>query len=141
MKKSAPLIFALIIAWVAWVRWDCIVYKLIPDPALLKTIYQQYDSDSILILFGDICSVCPSGRVIEEVSGQDHVFVFEQDAPDQDIQRFMETYHVVGTPIRDDGSIDRFISKMTRCLKLARSRNNYVITLDKNGGIAAVEKF
>jgi len=117
------------------------VLGLSSPPQLLSEHASQHGTRKALILFGDVCVVCPSGDIVESLVDEELLLIFEETATDGDIQRFMETFHASGLPVTDDGSVREYVEKMASCRKDKRWRYNYFVTLDLSGEIENVERF
>jgi len=117
-----------------WSNRSCLRLSMSPDPSVLERLDVGDQPRDVAFLFGDLCTSCPSGDVMEQVQDEDFTWVFEEGTGDGEIRDFMETFQVMGLPIVDDGTVAEFLQMRARCAgTIEHWRKNYVFTVGPNG--------
>jgi len=129
MKNTVFLIILLIGMALLWSHWPCLRLNFIGSPTALAGLDTTDQSFEVVFLFGDACTACPSGEALDQLRNRAHYWFFEEGTRDGEIQNFMETFEVMGQPLVDDGSIARFLEKLSHCRDDESWHKNYVYTV------------
>jgi len=85
-------------------NWPCISLRLNGTPEIIAEMIESQNPSRVVILFGDQCTTCQSGNVLYAIQNENNINVFEQGTGDGEVQSFVETFEIMGTPIIDDGT-------------------------------------
>jgi len=141
MKKSLLTLVFLAATALIWFNWSCLVFRFSAPPDWFAEQLATLQADRVLVAFGDICTTCPSGEVMETLNDQNLLIVFERGTSNGDIERFMEAFQPIGYPYIDDGSLQHFFEKMAACRNDERWRYNYYLETADNGEIIDIRRF
>jgi len=138
---SRILTICLLLLIVIWWRWDCLIFGTTGTPSFIVEKSRELETETAVFLFGNICSVCPSGDILESLRDQNILFVFDGATRSGEIQRFMETFQMEGIPIIDDGTVQTFLERRAACGGNPGWRHNYYVILNQDNHIQSLERF
>ena len=141
MRRWYPTLLMVIAVSLVWYKWDCLVFRLQSTPDLILAGIEQHGPHRIVVIFGNPCTACDSGLALEQIAREGLLVFFASDYSDHEVRNFMETFRVMGVPRKDDGTIEQFFRRMSRCQKQPSWRRNYTFTVDEAGEIGDLRAF
>jgi len=110
-------------------NWDNLAWKLTPLPDVLVDHLEAERPARVVFLYGgDLCTTCRAKRVLESMK-QDPalVLVFEEELSDGEIQNFMQTFELDGTPVRGNRSVERYLERLAATTSTEQWRRSYTV--------------
>jgi len=128
-------------AYLIWAQRNCLSARFTQTPQLITRALEKSEQQTAVFLFGaGLCNVCPTGERIEKLREEDFLFVFEEETTDGEIANFMETYQVLGTPIRADEQVEHYLRAMAKCRSKHQWRRNLIAEFDTGGKLLALSE-
>jgi len=140
----ARILFFLLFAigvYLIWAQRNCLSARFAETPQRITQALEDNGQSTAVFLFGaGLCNVCPTGERIRRLREEDFLFIFEEEVTDGEIANFMETYQILGTPVRADAQVERYLRIMAKCRLNDQWRRNLIAEFRPDGELFALSE-
>ena len=128
-------------AYLVWAQRYCLSVRFSQTPQQITRALQDHEQKTAVFLFGPgLCNVCPTGERIQLLRDKGFLFVFEEEITDGEIANFMETYQVLGTPVRADTRVERYLRAISECYREKHWRRNLIAEFSTSGKLLSLRE-
>jgi len=130
MRRGVPWLLLVAGILLLFFNWDDLRLKLTSPPISVEPFLASGAPRTVVYLFGgDQCTTCRAKTVIGSLKNEEEVvFVFEEEVSDGEIENFMGTFQVIGTPVRGSSAVERYLKRLAATLPTKQWRHNYLVT-------------
>ncbi len=117
---------------------SCFIFKIINFSGF---VMGRSEEKTILFLYGNLCSVCPSGEYIYSLKDDEAiVLVVPSQFTEYDIENLRNIYSLKGHIVKGGFKARVFLKLLSKCFKIAEKEGNFKVKF-KGKRVVNIEKF
>jgi len=138
VRKKLSLLALVIGTLLLTTHWENLRFKLTRLQENIAEELNDGEERRVVYLYGpDLCITCRAREVLAEMKRDEEVvFVFEHEVSDGEIENFMRSFELIGTPLRGTPSVDTYLERLAATMPSPRWRKNYIVDYRGTGLVA-----